>query len=136
MGFHKDGGDTHCDGGPRQGGDEFSLTSGAIALAARLRHRMRGVEHHRTTDLRHDRQRAHVVDQGVVAERDPAFAGHDVDAAGLDRFGNDVGHVPRRKEGSFLDVQRLARPRRGDDQVSLAAEKGGYLQHVRDLGHG
>ena len=42
-------------------------------------------------------------------------------------------HVPWREELPLLDVDRAAGARRGDEQIGLAAEKGGDLQHVDRL---
>ena len=48
------------------------------ALPARQLHRMRGVEDDRAAGVAHDRERAHVGDEVVVAERRAALAHHDV----------------------------------------------------------
>jgi hypothetical protein len=55
---------------------EFALTARAVALPARLLHRMRRVEHNRDAGLRHNRKRAHVGDKRVVAEAHAALAQH------------------------------------------------------------
>ena len=53
------------------------------ALPARLLHRMGGVEDHRRAGAaRQDRQRAHVGDQRVVAERGAALGDQHVGVAG------------------------------------------------------
>src|SRR5690606_25195538 len=40
------------------------------------------------------------------------------------------------QELPLLDVDRLARARRGDEEVRLAAEEGGDLEHIYSLRHG
>ncbi len=97
---------------------------------------MGGVEHHGATDLGQDRKRAHVGDQGVVAERDAPLAGHDVGVARLRDLFDHVLHVPGGEELPLLHIDRATGLRRGDQQVGLAAEEGGDLQHVHRLGHG
>ncbi len=45
-------------------------------------------------------------------------------------------HVPGREKLPLLDIDRAAGARRGDEQIGLAAEKGGDLQDVDSLrGH-
>ena len=48
----KNGGDTDRGGGPRQIRHHGAFAAGAVALAARLLHRMGGVEHHRRAEAR------------------------------------------------------------------------------------
>ncbi len=90
----------------------------ALALPARLLHRMGGVEHHRIAGLGHDRQGAHVGDQRVVAEAHAALAQQDVLVAGLGHFLGHVLHVPGRQELALLDVDGAAWswPRRPADR--------------------
>ena len=73
-------GDADRQRGARQHRRELALAARGAALPARLLHRMRRVEHHRIAGARHDRQRAHVGDQRVVAE-----AGAALGAAGCAR---------------------------------------------------
>ena len=47
---------------------------------------------------------------------------------------DDVVHVVRRHELRLLDVHRLAAGRDRMDEIGLAGEEGGRLQHVDDLG--
>jgi len=60
--------------GAREVRHHFAVAARGRAQPARLLHRMRRVEHHGHAELRHDRQRAHVRHQRVVAEADAAFA--------------------------------------------------------------
>ena len=97
---------------------------------------VRDVEDDGVAELAEHRQRAHVDDQVVVAEAHAAFGDeHRLVALGGD-LGNDVLHVLRRQELALLDVDRLAGPRRGDDQIGLPREERRDLQHVDDLGGG
>ena len=80
------------------------------ALPARQLHRMRGVEHDRAAGGAHDRERAHVGHEVVIAERRAALAHQDVvGAARRLRLGDDLPHVLGRQELALLDVDRLAR---------------------------
>jgi hypothetical protein len=97
---------------------------------------VRGVEDHGTAGVAHDRQRAHVGHEVVVAEGSAALAHHDVvGAARLARLVHHVLHVGGREELALLDVHRLAGACDGMDEVRLAAEEGWRLQHVHVLGH-
>ena len=62
---------------------------------ARLLHRMRRVEHHRVAGRRHDRQRAHVGDQRVVAEGGAALGQQDLVVAGRRRSWRRRSSCPR-----------------------------------------
>ena len=96
-------------------------------------HRVRRVEDHRR-ELAHDGQRAHVHHQIVVAERGAALGEKDALAAGLADFLDRMTHVPRRDELAFLDVHGAAALARRDQQIGLAAEEGGNLQHIDGFG--
>ena len=95
---------------------------------------MGGVEDHRRAGLGQDRQRAHVGDQRVVAERHAALGDEHVRIAGAEQLGHHVLHVPGREELALLDVDRLAGARRGHQQIGLAAEEGRDLQEVDRFG--
>ncbi|KFB71014.1 MAG: hypothetical protein AW09_003874 [Candidatus Accumulibacter phosphatis] len=99
---------------------------------------MRGIEYHRGSALAHDRQTAHVRNQVVVAKGSAALANHDrIDTgSGIPGFGDDVLHVARGEELSFLDIHRLAGGGNGLDEIGLATEKGWRLQHIDDSGNG
>ena len=140
MGFHEQARDARRDCGAREHRHKFALPARARPLPARQLHAVGRVEHHRAAGFAHDRQAAHVGDQIVVAERGAALAHHDrlfVDAGRLGRAArlvDDIDHVVRRHELRFLDVDRLARGSDGVDEVGLAGEEGGRLEHVDDLG--
>ena len=102
---------------------------------------MGGVEDDRGVGLAHDRQRAHVRHQIVVAKTGATFTGHETvfRQAGLTRrcarLADHVLHVVRRQELALLDVDRPAGLRHGTDEVGLAAQESRRLQDVHDGGH-
>ncbi len=99
---------------------------------------MRGVEDHRRAGVAgQDRQRAHVGDKRVVAERGAALGHQHVAVSGTGDFRHHVLHVPRRQELALLDVDGLAGFRCGGQQVGLAAQERRDLQYIdggRDAG--
>ena len=122
--------------GPGQQGDKLPLAAGAGALAAGQLHAVGDVQDHRAAQAPHDGQAAEIHHQVVVAEHgaplgeeDPAIAG------GADLVHHRL-HVPGGQELAFFDIDHLAGPGRGHQQVGLAAEKGRDLQDVQDLGGG
>ncbi len=104
-------------------------------LAGQLQ-RVRDVEDHRDAELVQDRERAHVDDQVVVAEGDAALGDEDAVVAHGCRLFDRVPRVLGGEELPLLDVDGAAGARRRQQQVGLAAEEGGDLQHVADLGRG
>ena len=103
----EDAGDADGHRRARQHRHEAAVAAGRSPLPARLLHRMGRVEDHRAAGLGHDRQRAHVGDERVVAEARAAL-GEETFVAALDDLGDDVLHVPRRQELALLDVDRAA----------------------------
>ena len=95
---------------------------------------MRAIEDH-GRELAHDGQRTHVDHQIVVAEAAAALGQEDTLAARIANLLDRMTHVPGRNELSLLDVDCAAALPRGDQQVSLAAEKCGNLQHIDGLGY-
>ena len=134
MGFEEDCRDADGHSRARQDRDELAFAAARIATATRLLHRVRRVEHDRRAEALHDRDRAHVGDERVVAEAGAALAGHDVRVTGAGDLGDHVLHVPRRQKLTLLDVDRLAGFGGGDQQIGLAAEEGRNLQDVHDFG--
>ncbi len=138
MGFDEHAGDADGDRGTRQHRHEFALAARRSTLAAGLLHRMGGVEDHgRAGRARQDRQRAHVGDQRVVAERGAALGHQHIAVAGAGDLGDDIGHVPGRQELPLLDVDDLAGRRRRQQQIGLPAQERRDLQDIdglRDLG--
>ena len=134
MRFHEYAGDARRDGGAGQHRNELALAAGGAALPAGQLHRMGGIEHHRTAGRAHDRQRAHVGDQIVVAEGKAALADHDGVIAGAARLVDHVAHLPGREELALLDIDRLALRRHADDEIGLAAQEGRGLQHINHRG--
>ena len=94
---------------------------------------MGGVEDHRRAGgAREDRQRAHVVDERIVAEGYAALGHQHVAIAHTGDFVDDVGHVPGRQELALLDIDHPA-GRRRRIKVGLSAQEGRNLQHVDHL---
>ena len=135
MGFHEQAGDADGHRRARQHRHEFALTAAAVALPARQLHRMGGVEHHRAAGVAHHREAAHVADQIVVAEAGAALTDHDVVVAGGLGLFDDGLHIPRRQELAFLDVDRFAGGADFLDEIGLAHEECGRLQHVDHARH-
>ena len=117
-------------GGARQHRNEAPLAAALGPLPSRLLHRVRCVEDHRRSRLGEDRQRAHVGDERVVAEGHAALGDEHLRVAGADDLGDDMNHVPGGEELALLHVDDLAGPRRGDEEIGLAAEEGRDLQHI------
>ena len=82
----------------------------------------------------HDRKRAHVDDEVVVAEAEAALGDEDALVAGGRDLGDRVPHVAGREELALLDVDDAAGARRGDEQIGLPREERRNLQHVGDFG--
>ena len=136
MGFDEHAGDADRDRRARQHRHEFALAAGRGALPARLLHRMGGVENHgRAGRARQDRQRAHVGDQRVVAERSAALGDQHVGLPPPVILADDVRHVPGRQELALLDVDDLAGRGGRQQQIGLPAQEGRDLQHVDRLRH-
>ena len=74
MRLDEDRGDAEGHGGGGEGGNEFALAAGGGALGAGLLDAVGGVEDDGVAGALHDRDAAHVGDQGVVAEAGAAFA--------------------------------------------------------------
>jgi hypothetical protein len=102
---------------------------------------MGGVEDDGAAGLPHDGETAHVRNQVVVAEGDASLADQDavlVDpgfARGRLRLGHHIAHVVGSQELSLLDVDRLAAGGHRRDEVGLAAQECGGLQHVHHRGN-
>ena len=95
---------------------------------------MRGIKDHRTADLGHDRQRAHIDHQRVVAERGASLGHQHVGIAAAGDLGDHIGHVPGRQELALLHLHDAPRLGGRNEEVGLAAQEGRDLQHVHHLG--
>src|ERR1700757_1369155 len=91
------------------------------------------VENHRS-EFAHDGERPHVDDQVVVSETRSALSQKYLCVASVTALFHRVTHIPRRIELPFLNVHRASAQGGGNDEIGLAAEKGGNLQNGRDLG--
>ncbi len=105
------------------GTDHRALAAAAVALAAGLLNAVRAVEEHGASERLHARDRRHVVDQPMIAERRSPLGQQQPVVAGGAGLGADLAHVLRREELRLLDVERLSGARGGDDEVGLAAEE-------------
>ena len=76
-----------------------------------------------------DGQGAHVDDEVVIAEASAAFAEADALIAGVADLGDGVAHVRRGDELAFFDIDGASGVGGGNEQVGLAAEEGGNLEH-------
>ena len=97
---------------------------------------MGGIEDHGIPKRAQDRQRAHVYDEGVVAEARPALGQQQVLVARPRYLLHDVFHVPRGQELPLLDVDHAPALARREEQIRLPGQKGRDLEHVHDLGDG
>ncbi|ENN87028.1 hypothetical protein RHSP_12871 [Rhizobium freirei PRF 81] len=134
MGFDEDAGDADGDGRTRQRLDESTIAAGRAALPAGLLHGMGRIEDDRCAHCRHDRQRAHVGDERVIAERGAALAQKNVRIAAVVQLGKHILHVPGCQELPLLDVDDTAGLGGSDQKIGLAREKGRNLQDIDCLG--
>ncbi len=133
MGLHEQPGHAYRHGGAGKIRHEFALTTRRAAKPARLLHAVGGVEDHRVAGGCHYRQGTHVVYQRVVAEGDAALGEQDVGVAEGFHLLRHVLHVPWRQELAFLYIHHPARAGGGGEQIGLAAQEGGDLQHIHHL---
>jgi hypothetical protein len=135
MGFHEYAGHARGHGCAREQRDMLALAAGRCPARPGLLHRVRGVEDDGAARGAQDRERAHVDDEIVVAERDAALADEQRLVARRACLVDDAHHLPRREELAFLQIDGLAEARDGDDEVRLPAEQRRRLQHVDDRSH-
>lgn len=76
----------------------------------------------------------HVGDKVIVAKRRASFREEKVPATGVFELIADVFDVPRREKLAFFDIYDPSTLGGSNDQISLAAEKGGDLQNIDILG--
>ena len=132
--LHEDAVDSGGNSRRRHRLDVFGLSgSDAVAGAGQLQ-AVRDVVDHRVAERAQHRKGAHVHDQVVVAEARAALGDDDLLVAGGGDLGDDVAHVGRREELSFLDVDDASGPRGRHEQIRLPAEERRDLQDVGDLG--
>jgi len=91
------------------------------------------IENDRPAGFGHDWQPPVIDHEIVVAKGGAPFGKHNLFVSRCGGFGRGKSHVFRREKLPFLDVD--GKPRRccGHDQVSLAAEERGNLEHI-DIG--
>src|ERR1043165_6286 len=130
--FHEDGVHAAGDSRARERFDVLRLPARCTPQSARQLQAVRHVEDDGDAETAHDRKRAHVNDEVVVAEAEAALREQEFLAPGGARLLDDVARVPGREELSLLDVDGAARLAGGDYEVGLTAEEGRDLQNVRD----
>src|ERR1043166_5850446 len=131
--FHEDCVHAAGDSGARERFDVLRLPARCTPQTARQLQAVRHVEDDGDAETTHDRERAHVHDQVVVAEREAALGEQELFAPGGARLFDDVARVPGREELTLLDVDGAARAAGGDDEGGLPAEEGRDLQNVGDV---
>ena len=130
--FDENAAHAHGNRGARQRLDELRLPAGDRAGAARQLHTVRGIKHYRPPRIAHDLEPAHVHHQVVVAERGSALGDDHLGIARGGHFFRGAVNIVRRHELSLLDVDDAAGATRGQQQIGLPAQEGGYLQNVGD----
>src|ERR1043165_407166 len=130
--FHEDGVHAAGDSRARERFDVLRLPARCTPQSARQLQAVRHVEDYGDAETAHDRKRAHVNDEVVVAEAEAALCEQEFLAPGGACLLDDVARVPGREELPLLDVDGAARLAGGDNQVRLTAEEGRDLQNVRD----
>src|ERR1700730_6455276 len=93
---------------------------------------MRRVKNH-GSELAHDRKRAHIHDEVVIAKTRAALRQKDLCITCLAALFHSMPHVPRRHELSLLDIDRAAAERSRYHEISLAAQKCRDLKHINDF---
>ena len=107
------------------------------ACAARELHRVGRVEHDRVAERPHDRQPAEVDDQVVVAEARAALGQEHVARCPTPRtFSTTLAMSRGATNWPFFTFTGRPLARARHDQVGLAAEERGDLEHVEHLGGG
>ena len=130
----EDSGDTHRSRGAGQRLDELRLPPDALPAAPGSWTLCVASKTTGQPESRMILQAAHVHHQVVVAERRAALGQHDLRVAGGRHLFGGVVDIVRGDELPLLDVDDSAGAPGGEQQVGLAAEKGGDLQDVGDLG--
>ena len=137
MHFHEQARNTNGHGRARENGHHRTIPAAGGSLPARLLHGVCGIENHGIARLCHNRQGAHVADEGVVAETGAALREQDILIARTRDFCGDIFHVPGREELAFFNVNHRAGLPRREQQIRLTTQKRWNLQdinHFRDRG--
>src|SRR5260370_35670761 len=91
------------------------------------------VEDYRVSEDAYYHQRAHVGGEVVVAEGEAALGQNDASSSGALRFCDYCFHIPRGQELALLDVDRASGFCGCFDEVCLAREQRGDLDHIDDF---
>jgi hypothetical protein len=135
VNLEEDAVDPGGNGGSGQDGDELGLAAADSVCGGWGLDGVGGVEDDRG-EVAHDGQGAHVDDEVVVAEAGSALAEADTLVAGVADLLDGVGHVRGGNELTLFDVEGAAGLRGGDEEIGLAAEEGGDLEHQVHIAHG
>ena len=117
-----------------KGGHELALAGALPAARARQLHGVRRVEDRGEAIPGHDRERAHVDHEVLVAEGRAALGLPHLARAAVAELGGHVRHLRRREELPLLHVHHPAGGGRRQQEIRLPAEEGRDLQHVAHLG--
>src|SRR6267154_2284653 len=104
-----------------------------MALPAGKLHGMRYVKNYRVARPLQDRERAHIHNQVLVAERGAALGENDFFIPGALHLLHDIAHIPRRQKLRLFHIDNPAGLGRGDQQISLPRQKRGNLQHIANF---
>jgi len=113
-------------------GDKFALPAGGSPKRAGELHRVGGVKADGMTERLHDGDRSKVADEVVVAKRGASIGEKNAVATNGSEFFDDVFHVVGREKLPFFHIDGCGRSSRGGNEIGLATEKGGDLDHVTE----
>ena len=134
MDFHEEAvyaGSCRC---PGQVGNEFPLSAGGASHATGELYAVGGIKNNGVAELTHNGERAHIHHQVMVAEGCPPFCHCQIRIMGFFHFFNHIFHVFRCHELALFHIHRFACHGSAVNQVCLAAEEGGNLQHIQHFG--
>ena len=134
MGLDEDAVGTGRHGRAGHVGDELGAATGHAGGLVGLLQAV-GQVHDGRGEGPHGGEATEVDHEVLVAEGGAAFGDPRLAVAAVVHLGHGVLHGLCAEELALLDVDHLAGLRCGDDQVGLAAEKGGNLQDI-DVGRG
>ena len=112
-----------------------AVAHGLAVAGRRTLHTVGAVHNHCGDNLLHLGDVAEIHHQIVVAEATAPFGEPSLSRAAIEGFLHRIAHVAAREELGFLDVDRLSRLGRCEQQVGLAAEEGRNLDNIAYLPH-
>ena len=93
------------------------------------------IEYNRVAPALHNRQSAQVADGRIIPKGSTPLAEQKAGVPGSAQFSGNVLHIPGGQELTLFDVHGAAGLRGGNQQVGLAREKGGNLEHIHNFRH-